>query len=487
MATQKDNTFTIVFDRWYQGFAPMAQSYNLTALGNAGMASSMTNVDILAPDYITQGSSSTPLTNGTEAGVVSELITFILDKATSDDVSYAIGATKLFKLSSTTVASGGSPSFPQVITNCTDGKSLVDMGGNLYGFYNTSSAGDILKMPLATEVIDPDWGSTIPTGKATLQKAVHPVAVKEDIIAFGNGQYMGTYVGDTDTLAPTKLDFKSGNIVSDVVFHANQWWIAVNSGVSGTNRNYGHIFIYDGSATESILADETSIGVQRIGFLYALNGIVYVAYQDLSSTAGYKIGYIIGRQIKPLGYFSGSLPTFAQKTLYKNTILFISNHLVYSAGAVIEELPIQISQYMDGGYSTVGAIACPFGEILIASSQSTSYKLAKADGYDTNSNWKSIIIPLISGRMLGYIDEIICLTNTLAANARCDLVLEYNQNSSNSGTAKQITGTGLRRFVFNIGSGSIEDFRLYLNWANGNTTNDCPIRKIEVRGHFVEK
>jgi len=140
----------------------------------------------------------------------------------------------------------------------------------------------------------------------------------------------------------------------------------------------------------------------------------------------------------------------------------------------------------DGGYSTVGAIAAPFGTPMIASSQSTSYKLAKFSGYDTACTWRSIVFPMISGKMKGMIDEVIVLTNTLGANARCDIQLEYNQASSNSGTAKQITTTSKRRHIFHGFGSNFEDFRVYLNWAEGNTTNNVEIREIQINGHFVE-
>jgi len=475
----KENTFTITFNRFYQGFSPIAASNSLTSFGNAGHASSMTNADVLNADYIVQGPGLATLTNGTEAGNVKELINFIMDKAVSADLTYGIGVTKIYPISSTSVGT------PTTVTDCTDGESCINLKGNLYYFYNKTSGGEIGIFDLAT-TFDHDWGSTVPTGKAALQKAIHPVASKEDLMLFGNGRYTGVYTVATTTLEPTKLDFGNGHEVADVIFHANQWWIAVNSGVSGTNRNLSSIYLYDGSATTSLLSDETSVGVQRIGFLYPLNGIIYVAYQDLSSTAGYKIGYIAGRQLKPLGYFSGSLPTFAQKTLYKNTILFVSGSSIYSAGAVIEELPIQTSQIMDGGYSTVGAIACPFGTPMISSTQSTSYKLAQASGYDTTCDWKSIIVPLVNGRNIGYVDEVTVLTNTLGAAAQCDLILEYNQDSSESAT-KEITGENTRRHIFPVGSGTVEDLRVYLNWENGSTATPTAIREIQVKCHWVEK
>ena len=482
-----DNTFFIEFKNFYMGYSPTAHLNSLTEIGNFGHASSMANVNVLTPDYITQGPALLSLINGTQAGtdVVDELINFIMDKAVSDDVSYGIGATKLFKISATTVAKGGTPSWPQAITTCTDGESCINMKGNLYGLYNKSSGGDILKMPLSSEVIDPDWGSQEPTGKAALQKAIHPVAVKEDIMVFGNGRYLGTYIEGDDTLAPTKLDFGQGNEVADVIFHANQWYIAVNSGVSGTNRNNGQIFVYDGAAISTILSDEVSIGVQRIGFLFPLNGVLYLAYQDLSST-GYKIGYVSGRTIRDIGFFEGSLPSFAQKTLYKDTMLFLSGGSVFSSGAVVEDLPIQMSQLADGGYATCGAIAAPFGTPMIASTDNTNYRLAKFSGYDTACNWRSIVVPTIKGRLVGYIDQVIVLTPTLAANARCDLIIELNQASSSSSTF-QITTTGKRKHILNINKGRIEDFRIFLNWAEGNAINDCPVRIVQISGHYTEQ
>ena len=122
---------------------------------------------------------------------------------------------------------------------------------------------------------------------------------------------------DDNKLSPTKLDFGNNNEVADVVFYNNHWLVAVNVGVSGSNRNQGQIYLYDGAALSSLLSDETAVGVQRIGFLFVKNGIVFVAYQDLSFSGGFKIGYISGKQIKDLGYFTGALPNFAQKLYIK--------------------------------------------------------------------------------------------------------------------------------------------------------------------------
>lgn len=473
-----DNTFEITLDKFSSGYAPLAFSNPLTEKGGGGHASVMQNVDILDGN-LTQGAGLANLTNGTQAGLVTELINFIMDRATTNDVSYAFGTTKLFKISSTAVTSANA------ISTCTNGESLILLKGNLYGFYNTSTAGDIFKMPISTEVITANWGSTVPTGKALLQNAIHPSDSKEDIIVFGNGRYAGTFIAESNTLAPTKLDFGNDAVVSDVLYNSGYWYLAVNSGITGTNRTAGSIFLYDGSAIPTTLSDEAGVGVQRIGFLYRINGVVYVAYQDLTST-GFIIGYLNGKSISPLARFTGTLPTFAQKTLYKNTLLFLSSGLVYSAGAFVPELPFQLSQHADGGYATVGAIAAPFGTPLVSSSEGATYKLAKFSGFDTACSWKSIVFPVSLGKMKGYIDEIIVLTKTLGANASCSLTIETDQNTTTS-NAKTITTTGKRRHYFTgFGIGQIEDFRIALDWSGGSSINDCAIRSVKIIGHFAE-
>ena len=564
------NEFYVKFSDFNLGQAPLAHLNTLTSLGKTGHYSSASNVDVISsPEILTQGMGLATLTAGTEAAAITDLVNYIMDIAVAADVTYAISSTKLHKISSTAVSvaspfnvSGGG----YTITNATDGSSVALLKGKLYYFFNKSSGADCGMYDLNV-TFDDDYFSTVPTGAAALQKAVHPVATQQDLMAFGNGRYLGIFNDTTTTLSPTKLDFGNDAVVADVIFHANQWWVAVNSGITGTNRTMGRIYLYDGSAISAIIADETAVGVQRIGFIYALNGVVYVAYQDLSSSGGFHVGYISGRQLKHLRSFTGSLPTFAQKSLFNNTIIFVSSGLIYSCGAVIDQLPVQISQLMDGGFTTVGAIACPFGTILTASTQSTSFKLAKASGYDTACNYRTLVIPLSNGRHVGYIEHIIVTTKSLGVSSRCDLVVEINQ-AAYSGTVQQIipksatftaavtdiitsaghgllngttviltttttlpaglslsttyyvisatadtfslsatlggsainitdTGTGThtwwsakRRHIFtNFGlpAGGVEDFRLFLSWANGSATNDCPIRQIEVIGTWKEK
>lgn len=475
-----DVDFVITIDSFNEGLSPSAHLDAKTFNGNKGQAGEMLADILTNPGYLQQAPALANLTNGSQAGVVDQLIRFILDKPVSASVTYAVGATKLFKLTPTTVSSGGTPSWPQAVTNMTEGESVIQLKDNLFVFYNKTSGGDIAAMPIATEVIDPDWGSA--TDQA-LEKAVHPVAVKEDIMVFGNGRYLGVYIEGLATLNVRKLDFGDGAIVSDVVFYNNLWYIAVNYGEGRRSQ----IFLYDASATSAQLADEVAVGNQEIGFLFVSNGILYVAYQD-TTTGYFAIAWLNGRQLKPLRYFSGTLPNHRQKCLYMNTILLVSDEQLLSFGAVVEQLPLQISSVTNGGYATVGGLAAPFGVPIVASTDgATNFRIAKFSGLSKSGYWKSISIDVTKERNIGNISTVIVITKPLEANAQAEVTIEGNLGSKTSNTLV-VTGTGKTRHVFRtINLLSVEDIRCVVSHANSDTTANSPIRKIIILGNFVEK
>lgn len=474
-----DIDFSIDFEGFNEGMSPVAHLDDETFVGSRGQASDMKADVISRPGFLTQGPALANLTNGSQAGVVDQLIRQILDKPTAIDTTYAVGTTKLFKLTSTSVVSGGSPSWPQSIATMTEGESVIRLKENVFIFYNKASGGDIAAMPIATEVIDPDWGSAT---DLALQNAPHPAAVKEDIMAFGNGRYLGVYIQGLGVLDTQKLDFGEGSEVVDVVFNANMWWIAVNFG----EGRHAQIYVYDASAISNQLSDEAGLGDQSIGFLYVLNGIVFVAYDDKSSD-GFNVGWLSGRSIKPLRYFKGTLPDHRQKALYKNTILFVAEGDIWSMGAPVEQLPIQISKLTDGGHATVGGIAAPFGIPYVGSTDGGSnHRLAKFSDYATDSYWESIVVDVTQNRNLGKIQDVIVRTKPLGANARCDITIEGNQGAKVCDSL-EVSGTKTFHRFSSINLSALEDIKVIVNWEHGDTTNDCPIRKITVTGNAVER
>ncbi len=469
----KDNRFNIKIDKFYQGFSPTHFKNTLSSFGNfSGHANAMTNCDILTPEYLTQGAGVANLTDNP-----SNLIKFIMDRVVASGVSYALSDTKLYQLTSSAI------SLKKTISGATRGESLAYLKGYLYYFYQD----DFGRFDLSSSY-DDDYGSTTPTGAESLQDAIHPVATKEDLMLIGNGRYIATFTSSTTTLVADKLDFGTNMEVADILFTNNKWLIAVNTAnADDDNRGLGYLYWYEGGAISTLLDDEASIGIQKIGFIKVINGVVFVAYQDLSSTGGYKIGYLSGNQIKPLVHFTGSLPNFRQKTLYKNVLLFISDAKIWAAGASVSELPYALSQLAQGKYTnTAGAIAAPFGTPLISTDNGSSYSIAKFSGYTISSNWTSLMLQLAQGTDKAYIDQLVVTTEALGSGAQVDIVLKFNDEDSSSDT-QEVNTEGKRRHIFKINKSDVENVRVYIDFSNGSTTNSVKIKSIELIGHIVQR
>ena len=147
------NAWSLTLSKYYVGFAHLAFTNSLTEEGSPGNASVMTNIDCLT-DLLTQGPGLSTLTNGSQAGAVTELINPILDQAVAADTTYGVGTTKLFQISSTAVTNSGS--WPHTISGCTRGESVELLKGSLYYFYNaTATTGDILSSGLDRIILSP--------------------------------------------------------------------------------------------------------------------------------------------------------------------------------------------------------------------------------------------------------------------------------------------------------------------------------------------
>lgn len=469
----KDNNWIITLDGFQVGVSPTAHLDTLTEIGNGGHYSRATNVDVTVPRVLTQGPSFALLTGGN----IAETIRDILNIPPVSNKTYAIADTKLYEVTPTTLTE------INTIAGSSQGEKVVHFQGAVYYFYNTSSAGDVGKYDMVS-TFDDDWGSTTPYGFSALQKAKHPVAIKEDIMIFGNGRYLGTFFNDSNAFTVDHLDFGVGAEVADVAFHSNQWLIAVNYGIQTTgNSSSANLYLWEAGAINNILEDEITLGIQEIGFIKVKNGIIYLCYKDL--TGQNVFGYVSGRTITPLGYFTGSLPSHNQKTDYKGYIKFLSDSKTYLAGSATPDFPFSISQYSSVTGTTSGTVAVPFGTPLVSSNTG----LYKQTGYSTASTWQSITFPTAAINASGYIDKIMVLTNSLGTNAKCKIVLYGNQETENS-TDLIIQGIGKQRHSFadsKITLKKIDDFSLKIDWSNGSATNPCKIRKIIIQGHWINR
>lgn len=478
----------------FGGFSPAYWENTNASFGNRNQARAMTNIDMADPAGFKQGPGLTTLTAGIEAGAITTLLKHILPVPPVSDTTYGIGGDKLQQITSSAVTNAGA--WPHTINKAAvtgeDGESIAVINGALYYFYNHSgSAGDIGKYDLSS-TFDDDWGSTTPTGFAALQNAPHPSVVGNDnVIYFGNGRYCGYYDPDSNTLSADDFDTPVGGEVVDVRYLNSRVWIAVNTpNIAGNNNSTATIYVWGGVGVSSWDDFPNPRWFGKVGAMYPFGSRMFVWYQEVGYTGGYKLGYINGNEITPVCAFSGSLPNFGQVSEKEGMLVWVSDGQLHRWGSADRSVPVVHSQYADAGFSTVGAIAAPFGTIMCASTQSTSFKLAKLSGYDVNSSWKSIFFQ--SGPAV--IDKVRVHFSPTASGARVDLTIQKDQSLSSLALAQEgqtgsITHTndsGRCYKTFEPKTDVQSDFSIEASYANGSASNTIQIRRIEIFAHTLE-
>ncbi len=473
----------IDIDNFHGGFCPAFWTTTYNSYGNKNQASDMKNIDLTSPTLITQGPGLANLINGTQDDVITSNIKGMLEYAQASDVSFGIGGSRLYKFSSTTVAS--TIDFPHIISNAIDGQDVAYYRGKVYYSYNKASSGDIGQLTLSA-MFDDDWGSTHTTTGFSLQGGVpHPLlAAGNDMLYCGNKNYLSSYDGMNDVITEQDLILAEDVIIQDLAWANNRLWIATNKpGISGANKNIASIYIWDGNSPSW---DEEVVVMGRIGAIFVKAGTVFVFYEDITSTGGFKLGYISGLQIVDVAQFTGSLPEFYQVTEYKNLIIWISGGKIWAWGSVDKDVPASLFQIASAGYATTGGISCPFGTPIVSSTDSKNYRLAKFSGYEVSCYWYSMNFDATGMFRRSFIDKLKINFEKLATGARVDYTLKDNKGTSlKTGTISFATDGAITTKDF-YPNCEAENFRIELNWTNGSATNPVAIRSIRVEGHFLK-
>ena len=471
----------------FNGFVPAWFKNSYPFYGDKVHASDMKNIDLTDPNVMTQGPAPTALTAGTQLGAVTTVVKSFLRMVTSDDVSFALGGAKLYKISSAAVTNAGI--WPHTITHDGSevGEDVCYYKTNLYYFYNQAgSVGDIGKYDMVT-TFDDDWGSTIPTGKAALQSGPHQaINGGDDEMYFLNGRYIGA-LRKTGTLDPVALDFWTDAETASLTWNQNRVMIAVNRpNIVGANMSQSGIYTWDGVAT-SWEGDPIEVN-GRIGSLYTKNGVTFVWWQDAGTTNEFNLGYVVGTQIKGLKKCEGTLPLYYQTGEYKGYLAWISDGLVYLFGSSDPDTPIKFFQYTSSTYSTtVGGIGFAFGSLMTSSHNATTgYDIAYASGYTKDSSWKTRAFDVYQPGSVSQIDRIQVVTEQLATGAKVDFTITYDQGKSTLALdqiAYSAANTTLHKILNK--APKMQDFRLDLDFANGSITNPVKTRSILIEGHYV--
>lgn len=463
------------------GYAPNWWKSTYPSYGNKNMAGAMSNCDLTNPNCVTQGPGLATLTAGTEAGAITTLVRGILGQPTGTNLTYAVGGNKLQQFSATAVTNTGD--FPHTIDKATvtgeDGEDVALYQGNLYYSYNHSaSGGDVGKFNLIS-AFDDDWGSTTPTGAHALTNNPHQMIVGgNDTLYIANGIYVTEYNGTT--FVEQSLDLPTTSVICSLAWAGNRLWIAANRpNLTGANNNHSSIFSWDGNSTS--WDDEIVVG-GRISALYVRNGVVFVFYTDITSTGGYKLGYINGSAVTDLANFTGAAPEYYQVSEYQEFLIWVSSGLIWAWGSGGRDLPVRLFQLADGGFTTVGGLSIPFGTPVAASNQTTSYKLAKFSGYDVASNWKSLMFCLNSKGVMPIIEGIGINFEGMSTGAAVNVKLLNSKGETLFSDNITYALYGTDTFYYRPLKVASWDFRVELDWAAGSTTNPVKIKNISIFG-----
>jgi hypothetical protein len=480
------NNWEITINR-FDGLAPgFWKNTNLTQ-GNKEHASDLQNVDLIDPNVLTQGPGLVALTNNTS---ITTLIKGIQKVSIVGVLVCGVGGNKLYEFSSSSITNTGV--WPHTIDKATvtgeDGEDVCYLNTYLYYSYNHSGgAGDIGRYDGAT-TFDDDYMSTVPTGATTLVGGVpHQMIVGGDNnIYITNGKYIAKYTAAA-VFTDQVLDFPDETVTTSLCFEHNKLYIAARR-PNPTTATYIESSIYEWDCISSSWSYQIRVP-GKIGAIFSKNGVVYLFYQDITSTGGFKLACVNGNQIRDLVSYTGSLPEYYQVIDYENHLLWLSSGEVWAWGAAANDLPVKLFQYADAGYATAGGITTAFGTPIIASYTGSTYQLAKFSGYDVNAYWRSILFDVNSALNTSIMDRIVVITEPLSTGARMDVTVTSNYGANTITTPTSIaydaTQTTKTRWVIERNGAMVDSFRVNLSWANGSATNPVKVRKIIISGHFI--
>lgn len=475
------------------GVAPAATSIlNSTSypeFGDTNQASATKEVDLRNPNYLQPSPALATCTNGTEAGAVTQAITAISRTSTVLGLVYAGGGNKVYRISVTTVTNSGD--WPHTIDKAavTDEtvSDVAEYKGNLYYVYNHSgTTGDVGRYASAT--FDDDWGSTVPSGAATLTGGVpHPICVAgNDVLYIANGRYVTSY--DGTTFIQQALDLPTGTVISSIVWNNDRLWIFAYK----QNAN-SSIYIWDGT-TNSWEVEIPVTGV--VGGALVYNGVTYFTRKKYESS-GFTLSYTNGQAVIDVftsvygGNGSTLTPSHFQMTEYDGFIL-VEDAVdvgVWAWGSNNQAIPARtFMMFNDGTGSVVNVIGKVGQSLLVSSSTGAAHKLEydSTTNYSVATQWKSLTFDVSGSAGYSRINTVGIRFEKLTSGVRVDWTLrDSGGRAIHSDTISYAKLGAATQATYKIGK-IAQDCRIEFTYENGSSTVPLRIKSVYIDGDTQE-
>lgn len=467
--------FNVKINNFRGGYAPSYWDDDYPTHGNKNMAGKMKNVDLTDPSYLQQGPGLTNLGDEGTSIAVDTVIKGVLKGAYSDSETYGIGGDKVYPI----VPPYGLNSPHTIAGTNVEGEDVLKYQGDLYYSYRADEGDNIGKYDGS---FDDVWGNNTPADAGYLQSDVPHEMIEgglEDWFYITNGQFVATYKGDEGadgTLDADSLDLPDNCEAQSISWGMGNAVVTANrSGVTDDSNDVGSIFIWDGVSTNR-WEREIRVG-GKVGATYVKDGVPYVFWDDPTSDAA-KLGIINGTQVKEVATFKGTAPAYYQVSEYKNFLIWASNNKIYAWGAASKQLKSLHFQLADGKHDNIYAVACPYEEVLVSSTDgSSSYSLDAFSGYTADCNWKSLLFDISGWDRHAFIQKVVVNTKDLPSGADFDVRLV------------NADGTVIDNKTFTSGSKHTmtpndyaEQLRIELDFTNSVTSDTIEVRNIQMYG-----
>jgi hypothetical protein len=134
----------------------------------------------------------------------------------------------------------------------------------------------------------------------------------------------------------------------------------------------------------------------------------------------------------------------------------------------------------------IGGLGTIFGNLITASSEETSYSIAKATGYSNDSYYNLKAMDASLPGFNSQIDRTQVMTTHLVDGNEIGFTLDYDKAKSTSDLDSIEYSADDKTFHKILTNGvKVEDFRINMSMENNAEDVEVAIRQILITGHYV--
>lgn len=434
----------------------------------------------------------------TNVSVVTSIIKSI-ELSQESTEGYGVGGALVHEIAPSTGSLTNAGSYPHTITGTgVEAEDIINyqISGVDYMFYswNDNTDGDVGRLITNGDTFDDDFMSTVPTGKAVLDKdETHPMVIgDDDNLYIGNGNILAKYDGPNNTYTASRLVLPNLYKIRSFAKLNNNTLVIYASPQGTSNRRAGvtKAYFWDYVKDDPYKAYNIDGAGSGGGFEY--KGSVGVWTSGLSGDPGsnlrsVRLNIFDGTDfVEVASLVANNCPAHGGVEVIGDVIYGNANGDVYSFGSPFKGVKTGLIEIANGGGSVAdGALKTLFsGRQLVSSGTTTTGGLEiLGTGYAVSDFFSTFANPFFDMNFKGKIKRIrteflksatggreLTLTVVNQENSTIATVYDNLQTISANKTIQEKTiSTNGKPFGF------FDTLQLRLDWNSGDGSTDAPI------------